>query len=312
MPPFAITVNLLGDYPSLPISASTFTAAKKSFQDLNQLLLLEERFDSLATNFLDFEALLTARLLQFEHLGFVDGNHQMLVRRDVNRVLMNVMTSARGYIDQLPQITSSIFGKKDPRSTGALEILRKAYDQRQGYRTFEALRNHIQHAGLPVHMIRYSTRMIGEFPKLIATKSVQVLSKPQILAADKQFKPSTLKELLDMGEQIDLHPLLCQYVAGIADAHYYVRTEAKILADTATLTLANLLDEYATVCLKEEYLPGVVYAVQFKGDVGVDTVPLSTGNDEYLEYLRSINMHLDGADKNFLIGNVHKEAYSSS
>jgi hypothetical protein len=307
---FAITLHPLGDYPSLPISESTFAAAKKSFQDLNQLLLLEERFDSLATNFLDFEALLTARLLQFEHIGFVDGNHQMYVRRDVNRVLMNVMTSARGYIDQLPQITNSIFGKKDPRSTGARDLLRKAYDdqERPGYRIFEALRNHIQHAGLPVHLIRYGTHMIGEFPKLIATKSAQVLLKPQTLAADKEFKPSILKELLAMGEQIDLRPLLCQYVAGIAEAHYYVRTEAKDLADAATLKLANLLNEYATAYLKEESLPGVVYAVQFKGDVWFDTVPLSTGNDGYLEYLRSINVHLDCADKHFLIGSVYKEA----
>jgi hypothetical protein len=302
---YVVTLNLLGDCPELAISESAFLDTKKSFQHLNRLLLLEERFDSLATNFLEFEALITSRLLQFEYIGFVDGNHQMMVRRDANRVLMNVLTSARAYIDQLPQILNEIFGKESASAVHCTELLRKAYDERPGYRIFEALRNHTQHIGFPIHLTSYGDHMIGDYPKLLSTKSFSVMTKPQTLAADQKLKASILKELSDMGEQVNLRPLLCQYIAGIADAHYYVRSEVTPIVDAASLDLQNRLSEY--IAAYPNAASPFAYAVHIKDKEWADRVPLGTGNEKYLEYLRSINVHLNHADNHFLIGDVPEE-----
>jgi len=306
---FAIALNLLGKHPELPISESEFSTISKSLQDLNQLLLLEERFDLLAMNFLEFETLLTSRLLHFEHLGFVDGNHQMLVRRDANRVLMNVLTAARAYIDQLPQILNALFGKESAETNHCKSLLRKAYDERPGYRIFEALRNHTQHSGFPIHLTSYGTHMIGEYPKLLETRSFCVLVKPEMLAADKKLKASILKELTSMGEYVNLRPLLCQYISGIADAHYHIRSKVKPIGDTASLILKIQLEKY--IAAYPSSTPPLAYAVHIENGVWKDKVPLGTGNDKYLEYLRSINVHLDYADDNFLIGDVPKKDLSS-
>jgi len=280
-------------HSEVAISESAFSATKKSFQDLNHLLLLEERFDALSTNFLEFEELLISRLLRFEHIGFIDGDHQMMVRRDANRMLMNVLTSARAYIDQLPKIMNGIFGKGSAITVHCTSLLKKAYDERPGYRIFEALRNHTQHSGFPVHAISYGTRMIGEYPKMISTKCFRVLTNPQTLASDQKLKPSIVKELTDMGEQINLRPLLCQYVSGIASAHYYVRSEVKQIADAASLALQSQLNEYIAA-FPDANPPLGIYAVQIDGDAWIDRVPLGTGNDRYLGYLFARNVSLAG------------------
>lgn len=304
---FSVTTNLLDNPAEILISESEFNDAKAADAAQRSVQLLEERFDSLAANFLEFEGLVVRRLLEFEHIGHIDGNHQMFVRRDANRVLMNVLGSARGYIDQLPQVAKALFGENDARTVECADILRRAYDTTAGYRIFEALRDHAQHAGYPAHLTAYETTMLGEFPNLVATKRFQVLARPDILSANRQFKPAILAELKGMGDQVDLRPLLCQYVAGIAMAHYYVRDQSAPVGESASATLEQILLRYYAAFPGEKKPPGV-HVVKSEDGRWLEQVPLGTGNERYVANLRSINTRLDEADRTFLIGTVDKDA----
>lgn len=304
---FVVTSDVIGAPKAIEISKESFEAAKKKWKELLSVLLIEERFDSLVTNFLRFEELLVARLLQFERVGYIDGNHQMLVRRDLNRVLNNVLSTARGYIDQLPQVANQVFGADDPRAKRSIEILKEQYDSHVGYRVLEAIRNHAQHSGFPIHSVSYSTHMIGKFPELIDTKCLKPLTRPELLAENTKFKPPILQELKSMGREVDLNPLLRQYVAGISRAHYYVRSEAKAHSLERGVALDSLALAYMSSSATERDILGV-YAVALNGDDWQEQIPLRTGTAEYYDYLCSLNSHMDFEDKDFLIGSVREDA----
>ena len=225
----------------------------------------------------------------------------------MNRVLNNVLSTARGYIDQLPQVANQVFGADDPRAKRSIEILKEQYDSHVGYRVLEAIRNHAQHSGFPIHSVSYSTHMIGKFPELIDTKCLKPLTRPELLAENTKFKPPILQELKSMGREVDLNPLLRQYVAGISRAHYYVRSEAKAHSLERGVALDSLALAYMSSSATERDILGV-YAVALNGDDWQEQIPLRTGTAEYYDYLCSLNSHMDFEDKDFLIGSVREDA----
>lgn len=188
MEQFLITRYALGKHHECTISPDSFLAAKEAFATLNEVVLLEERFDAIAGGFLDFEKAMLAKMLEFSYAGFKDGLHQMSVRRDLNRILMNALSAARGYIDHLPQTCNSVFGKEDARKLECQASLRGSYEQFLGYRIFEALRNHSQHSGFPIQSISYAHQGEGEPPYVRSRLTISPISEIESLEQNDKFK----------------------------------------------------------------------------------------------------------------------------
>lgn len=291
MKQFVVTIHALERHHETPISEESFQAAKNAFKILNEVILLEERFDAVAGGFLDFEKAMLAKMLDFSYSGFKDGLHQMSVRRDLNRLMMNALSAARGYIDHLPHTCSCVFGKEDERTNECSESLEQSYDQFLGYRIFEALRNHSQHFGFPIQLVSYSHQGEGDAPYSRTRLTISPIADTEVLEQNKKFKKSVLFEMKSLGTQIDLKPYFREYMRGIAKAHYRFRELVSPIANGAHIQLSTLSEQYTSSGGGSDHI--ALYAIAKVDDHFVESLPLSTGMHQYSEYLSVNNVHFD-------------------
>jgi hypothetical protein len=296
---FVLTKIFIGSRDEVSISGDSYESANKAFRTVTDIVLMEERFDNLASNFLDFEKEMMTNLIENKYGGFKGGLHQMYVRRNLNRLLVNTMSAARGFVDHLPRACHGVFGQHDARSAECIDKLSASYDSSLGYRIFEALRNHSQHYGFPIQSVSYGTHMDGEFPNLIARNTLSPLTKTDVLKLNKKFKTSTLNEMESLGTPIDLKHYLREYIEELANTHYKFRKlTAPILQDSGAV-LNQLVDLFMRSFPESESSTGL-HAVTITGDNWLDRVPLSTGMQDYAKYLAECNVHLNRASSGFL------------
>ena len=93
------------------------------------------------------------------------------------------------------------------------------YDQLLGYRVIEALRNYVQHRGLPVHLIKFKASKVGELSKFIINPFLKVSE----LRKDGKFKVAVLDELENEDEKANLKLYIRQYVSSITTIHSAIR-----------------------------------------------------------------------------------------
>ena len=127
-------------------------------------LELEEKFALLIDNLAEFEIELL-RLAEAYLLWGFRGDHaeSMQSRLCLDRRLANLLTACRLYLDQSDHGISTLFGKGSPELAGVKAFKNGLYDAHWGYRLMEALRNHVQHSGLIVHIISFPQfRSLGE------------------------------------------------------------------------------------------------------------------------------------------------------
>ena len=261
---------------------------------------MEERFDAVVCNFLDFEKAMMVNLLEFSYAGLKHDFHSMEMRRNLNRALMNALSAARGFVDHLPQACNSVFGKADSRGMECTDSLRDSYDSSPGYRIFEALRNHSQHSGFPIHSISFDMQMEGDFPNMRARQSISPMLDTVEIKRNRKFKASVLKELEKLGKRLDLKQFLRAYVAGIAKAHYKFRELSEPLSELAGGELRSLSDEYGTAIGTADSAIAI-HAVHLSTTGGwIDCVPLGSGLHEYWKYLASKNTHFSHDARSFI------------
>ena len=295
---FVVARNVLGSKRELTITEESYNSAHAAFTALIEIVLLEERFDSLTSNFLDFEQAMMAKLLEFNYVGIGDGMNHMDGRRLLNRLLINTMSAAKGFVDHLPRTCNIVFGRQDDRGQKCMTELRDSYDNTLGYRIFEALRNHSQHFGFPIHSVSYGTHLDGDFPKLQARHTISPLVDVEVLKLDPKFKKPTLKELEAIGKKIDLKPHLRDYVAGLAKAHYRFRELAAPIQEKSGHLLDDLADQYRAAFPEEQAYIGL-HVVSVEGAQWLKRIPLLTGMRGYGEYLTKSNLNFDHLTRGF-------------
>lgn len=186
-------------------------------------LELEEKLALLFDNYFEFETELlklaeASRIWKRRH-----HEDSMLQRLTLDRRLVNLLTACRLYLDQTEHGISSQFGKPSAALTEVKSFKNNLYDDHWGYRFMEALRNHVQHSGLPVHTISYSSARIKGTSVDYGQFIIIPQSSAKKLAENILFKKAILTELHKMGDKIDLRPAVREYVECFAKLHEYLR-----------------------------------------------------------------------------------------
>ena len=119
-----------------------------------EILDIEEKFNIVLENYAEFERMLLNVSLDRMLFSGHDWSAAMNELHAINRTLVNLLSTCRVYIDQVPQNLGAIFkGDSSP-----VEVLRKQmateYDGHLGYRVLEAMRNYSQHRALPLQMLK--------------------------------------------------------------------------------------------------------------------------------------------------------------
>ncbi|MEK4519299.1 hypothetical protein NSS64_28930 [Paenibacillus sp. FSL H8-0122] len=137
----------------------------------------------------------------------------------INRRIINFLTTSRLYLDQILHDVKEL--SDDPTFSSIVEKLKNTeYENVLGYRVLEALRNYVQHRGLPVHLLSFNKSKVGDLSKHVINPFLKVSE----LRNDGKFKASVLNELEKENEKADLKLYIRQYISSITKIHSAIRS----------------------------------------------------------------------------------------
>lgn len=256
---YRATGYLLEQFSAPAIEARQVVSAHKQIDELhyqtikkardNCLLavVLEERLQLVLDNFKDWEVELLSIAQEFLIWRTVE-DVAMQQRLTLDRRLTNVLTAFRLYLDQTDHNLSQAFGNPSPELEGIKQLKRSMYDRCFGYRFLEALRNHVQHCGLPVQEISVNPGFVGSNSDNFG-RPVQYFVIPyttfDILSTSQVFKKATLDEIKALGDKIDLRRPIRQYVSCIIELHHAVRNVFTNIVTASRISFSNALDDFS-------------------------------------------------------------------
>jgi hypothetical protein len=217
-----------GEQKFLEISENDYNEIVLSKDNLFQALFIEQKLDLLIENYAEYEIelfKLTACQMLFHDQTYTSFSMDLNL---ISRRIVNFLTAARLYIDQISHNYSSIYGEENDKLKIIKKIKSEEYDKNLYYRIIEAMRNYVQHRGSPLHSCTYHSKRIEENSDLEGSLCYTIspyLSK-QELKSDKKFKKSVLNEIEALNgnyDKIDLKPIIRGFISSIGNIHKKVR-----------------------------------------------------------------------------------------
>jgi len=157
----------------------------------------------------------------------------------LNRRIINLLTTCRQYLDQIPHDFKMIFPSEPKLIEIINDIKSVQYDKVIGYRIMEALRNYVQHRGLPSHMLKH--KITADNGSSMNRHTIDFVLRVEDLLEDTKFKKSVLDELKSFGDKVCLKMYLRQYVYSLYDIHKNLR---EILERDITKWKKQIIDTF--------------------------------------------------------------------
>lgn len=208
------------------LSEAEYRGLLQDYAMLTEALMLEERFDILLGNYLEFESEIVDLAMQHS-IRFHTADEEMPEhRRILVRRVLNLLNACFFYLDQLWHGLSGMFGSSSVIAQSAKQSCAAHYDSSFGYRLMESVRNSFQHYSMPIQMLavnhqRTEIGAAGQFACTVTPK----LSRDALLG-DPKLKEALKSELRTQPEHMDIKPLIREYVEALAELHDLVRKEA--------------------------------------------------------------------------------------
>ena len=158
---FGLTRMVLDSSSFLTITQEEFEALSEAKTGHLSVLFIEEKFDLLAENYLEFEDAMLGSTNR--HMVHKDQDYEWFqVERNLfNRRLVNLLSACRSYVDYAKHHVHVVLPGDQAASDKLEAAFSKHYDALLGYRVMEALRNFVQHRGFPIHAVSYSGKWVG-------------------------------------------------------------------------------------------------------------------------------------------------------
>jgi len=290
MPPF-LQPALLAPPPALEITDEEFGKLKSARPILSAAFSLEENYDLLIGNYVEFEkAALAISIDSVARVRF-DYEDMFELKADMNRRAVNFLSSARLFLDQILQRVGKIGGN----TSEVKRAMSGEYDQLFEYRFMEALRNHVQHSGSAVHSLTVGggwdkERQYKEF-------ALEIMTVRHYLEEDGSFKKATLNEC---PEKVDLLLAARRYVESLSLVHDVARQVTKTLVEEARVIFDAAISKY------------VKYSNA--SPIGLTAYPSSLANreDGVAIFLQWDDVRLKLVKKNRSLKNLSKTIFAST
>lgn len=198
---------------------------------------IEQKFDLLLENYVEYESELLNLGLRL--LAFRDGQWHAFQEESlgVTRRLVNLLSAARLYVDQMRHDLSRLFGKDHEICAAVKQASAERYDANFGFRLMETLRNAVQHRSIAGIRLKhhFGTRQTddksGDPIAAAASRHVVARAIPILSVADlhdMELKASVLAEIEDLGQKdLELTLYVREYIDGLAAMQYEFRRLAE-------------------------------------------------------------------------------------
>ena len=266
---YVLRIAVLGRFPEIVVDIDRYSRIKQSKAILNHSLSIEEKYEILIQNYLEFEKGLlnvAANDMIKRPIDYADFFDMKLV---FNRLIVNLLTSAKLYVDQLHRHVRSCLPEDSDALSKTKALLSEQYDSHPEYRFMEALRNHVQHYGLAVHNSSSGGKWTSIDEDSFLGYSVKISSLKKYLAEDDDSKKKVLDEIDDT---VDLTLATRGYISSLSIIHGAIRTITQDSISKARHELESAIAEYQRVF--EKRVIGL-RAMQFdEEDKLVEKVPI--------------------------------------
>ena len=219
---FTIETLVQDEQVPIQIDEKTFEDTATAVQNLSIALGIEEKLDLLLENFAEYEREILRLASDYKlHLHHEWSGFRYDLQA-INRRLVNFLTAARLYLDQVQHDVSSLHGGESLEHLKAK--IRSEYDSSLAYRILELVRNHVQHRSLPIGKTSYSIdrESNSEQHNRLRCSFLAYLDVDQLLANPKG-KRQVVEEFAQLSPQPDVTLLLGEYVEALCRVHEYVR-----------------------------------------------------------------------------------------
>jgi hypothetical protein len=264
------------------ISEDEFNQWKSAQNNLLVVLSIEVTFDILLENYAEFER--DCLGLSHRFLLFHQHGEALRPKREINRRMVNLLSNARLYVEQVPQDLDAIYspdrGNVRPptskRSTQADSEPAKAFihscnRQRDSfaYCAMHALRDYAQHWGIPVHEAFYHLTREDMNPRSPLRGGLHLFVDVNRLALDPLFNPGVLEKLKHRANRdgcVELTPFVPAYMEKLCTVHEFLR--GRLSADVVLWdqTVAEVIERAHGVF--GENLSGLAVVAEEQDDEG--------------------------------------------
>lgn len=238
---YILTIDAMGAFPKLEIDQLWFEDLKVSKTVISHALALEENYEMVIVNYLDFEREITNACIlemvrnQSEYKGFFEIRLALMVR------LINLLTAVRSCSGQLPNHVSKCIPLEGEIKNEIKDFFSKEYDKSPDFRFMMELRNHAQHSGSPIHRISKGVKLKG-LQDTLFEYSVNFYVEKKDLLSDNSFKKKVLDE---MPEKVDIKSATRNYIEAISRIHSRARERIEKNIYSARSCLGKAIEDYA-------------------------------------------------------------------
>ena len=287
----------LGKYPELKISKDEYTEIIKAREILNAALSIEEKYDIVLGNFLDFEKELLALTLDKIVGHSFDYDRAYAVLSAMNRRTVNFLVSGKSYTKSIAKKASKCVSNSEEVEAEVTKMTNSHYDNNIDYRLMEALRNHVSHSGGCVHLVENPDRWTVDDDKqaknLVFNTSIYALKKH--LSENAGFKGPILRELPD---KIDLKKAVRSYLGAISRLQEGVRNIISESVRSARAVIEDHKKKYADFNNGCAFAVGAYSAASHK--LGEEPIMLILEWDDVRMNLIKKNQSLSNMEKRYM------------
>lgn len=245
---YLLKIHALGSYPEIEIDKSRYDSICSAKVVLLNGLEMEQKYEILLSNYLEFEKQILVNAAQSMTRQLYDYEDFFEVRMDFNVRMVNLLTSARLYKDQLHRHVKAITPEVSNIKQKINDLFTKEFEQNQEYRFMEELRNHVQHKGIPIHWTQHNAYSDDSGKDRFRVYSMELASLKEYLKEDKTFKKKVLEEL---PEKIDLKIATRVYVECMSRVHCASRKLVEETVNKSRSIIECARDEYKKIYPKK-------------------------------------------------------------
>ena len=286
---YGLAREVIGSRTFVPLAKQEFDGIADAKGALLLCLAIEERFDLVVENFLEFEMALLESTLR-DSVTTTEHQQAHAHRSLLNRRLGNLLSSARTYIDEAKAHVHRLVPSEFDAVKAAFA---REYDQRLGYRAMEALRNYVQHRGSPIAQVSYRAHFVQRSDSDCVAHTMEPRIRPSDFAQDGKFKAAVRRELQAIGEEVDLKPLEREYVEGLWAVHKEIRGWIAPLIGQWEGTMRDAQRRYEEASNQGEGTVGLVAARRQADGSLSNQVAIVTDFNEHRRFLERKNYNLD-------------------
>ncbi|RLB49923.1 MAG: hypothetical protein DRI90_24150 [Deltaproteobacteria bacterium] len=279
------------DARTVEITRGDFHAYKEAQATLARALAVEQTYEVLVSNYLEFERFLLEEAATAMVRRDKPYERQFAISMRATIRIVNLLTAARMYVEQAPLNVRACV----PDVGGMLEkvkgLFSRQYDDHAEYRFMEALRNHVQHHGMPVHWTEQGAGWTSHEGDERLVYWVEIASLRLVLSQNRKFKKRVLAELDD---KVDLKLAVRRYVECLSRVHSEMRAS---LADPTTVARTRLREAHERFGSSDPLESVTLTAIAAPADGDEAVVPLLLEWDD---------MRLRLVERNKELPNLHK------